>query len=81
MYCLDFVSCQHWNLYQHWCLLCTSYTLECNYNTGRIINHVPMSSGDLGRATPPPLVGTPPKYTPSHYEEVSYHIQLSYIVC
>jgi len=51
-------------------LLCASYTLECNYNTGRIVNHIPMASADLGRATPPPLAGTPPKYTQSHYEEV-----------
>jgi len=57
-----------------------SYTLECNYNTGRIVNHVPMASGDLGRATPPPLAATPPKYTQSHYEEVEYLICFNFSV-
>ena len=47
-----------------------SYTLECNYNTGRMVNTVPPSYGDNGRATPPPLAGFPPKYTQAHYEEV-----------
>ncbi len=31
-----------------------SYTLECNFNTGRVVNGVPMASRDAGRATPPP---------------------------
>ena len=47
-----------------------SYTLECNYNCGRMVNSLPPAIGDAGRATPPPLAGTPPKYTPAHYEEV-----------
>ncbi|XP_064624657.1 cytosolic carboxypeptidase-like protein 5 isoform X2 [Lineus longissimus] len=47
-----------------------SYTLECNYNTGRMVNSVPPASGDDGRATPPPLAGFPPKYTMAHYEDV-----------
>ncbi|XP_076440086.1 cytosolic carboxypeptidase-like protein 5 isoform X2 [Babylonia areolata] len=47
-----------------------SYTLECNYNTGRMVNPVPPASGDDGRATPPPMAGFPPKYTQAHFEEV-----------
>ncbi|XP_052225605.1 cytosolic carboxypeptidase-like protein 5 isoform X2 [Dreissena polymorpha] len=47
-----------------------SYTLECNYNTGRMVNTVPAAYGDEGRATPPPLAGFPPKYTMAHFEEV-----------
>ena len=47
-----------------------SYTLECNYNTGRMVNCVPPAYGDNGRATPPPLAGFPPKYTMTHFEEV-----------
>jgi len=39
-----------------------------------MINHISMASGDLGRATPPPLVGAPPKYTPAHYEEVFHRL-------
>lgn len=52
--------------------VCTtfSYTLECNYNTGRIVNMVPAACADNGRATPPPLAGVPPRYAPAHYEEV-----------
>ncbi len=38
-----------------------SYTLECNFNTGRIVNSIPMASRDAGRATPPPLYNHPPK--------------------
>ncbi|XP_067679384.1 cytosolic carboxypeptidase-like protein 5 isoform X2 [Haliotis asinina] len=47
-----------------------SYTLECNYNTGRMVNSVPPAFHDQGRATPPPIAGFPPKYTQAHYEEV-----------
>lgn len=49
---------------------CCSYTLECNYNTGRVVNVIPPACGDEGRATPPPIAGFPPKYTPAHYEDV-----------
>ena len=52
---------------------CFSYTLECNYNTGRMVNAVPPAYGDSGRATPPPLAGFPPKYTMAHYEEVCHY--------
>ncbi|KAI8787445.1 cytosolic carboxypeptidase-like protein 5 isoform X1 [Biomphalaria glabrata] len=47
-----------------------SFTLECNYNTGRMVNPVPPASNDNGRATPPPQAGFPPKYTQAHYEDV-----------
>lgn len=46
-----------------------SYTLECNFNTGRLVNGVPMASRDCGRATPPPKFDHPPKYDPETYEE------------
>lgn len=51
-------------------LLSFSYTLECNYNTGRMVNPVPPAQGDDGKATPPPVAGFPPKYTQAHFEEV-----------
>ncbi|XP_030839190.1 cytosolic carboxypeptidase-like protein 5 isoform X4 [Strongylocentrotus purpuratus] len=47
-----------------------SYTLECNYNSGRFVNSLAPASNDEGRASPPPLAGYPPKYGPQHYEEV-----------
>ncbi|KAF4114998.1 hypothetical protein G5714_005221 [Onychostoma macrolepis] len=47
-----------------------SYTLECNYNTGRSVNSIPPACHDNGRATPPPPPTFPPKYTPQVYEQV-----------
>ena len=47
-----------------------SYTLECNYNSGRTTNVVPPATCDDGRATPPPPPGFPPRYTTEMYEEV-----------
>ncbi|XP_064196723.1 cytosolic carboxypeptidase-like protein 5 isoform X2 [Anguilla rostrata] len=47
-----------------------SYTLECNYNTGRCVNTIPPACHDNGRATPPPPPAFPPKYTPEIYEQV-----------
>ena len=47
-----------------------SYTLECNYNTGRAMNSIPPACHDNGRATPPPTPSFPPKYTPEIYEQV-----------
>ena len=47
-----------------------SYTLECNYNTGRAMNSIPPACHDNGRATPPPTPAFPPKYTPEIYEQV-----------
>ena len=55
--------------------LVQSYTLECNFNTGRVVNCVPMASRDSGRATPPPPgtsnpeLSSIPKYNPEIYEE------------
>ncbi|CAH0407227.1 unnamed protein product [Chilo suppressalis] len=52
--------------------LVRSYTLECNYNTGRLVNVLPPAARDpplttgASAATPPP----PPKYTPHIFEEV-----------
>ena len=60
-------------------LLHFSYTLECNYNTGRMVNPVPAAYGDDGRATPPPLAGFPPKYTQAHFEEVLLLTDVSFI--
>ncbi|XP_060710067.1 cytosolic carboxypeptidase-like protein 5 isoform X6 [Hemiscyllium ocellatum] len=47
-----------------------SYTLECNYNTGRCVNSVPPACHDNGRASPPPLPAFPPKYTTEIFEQV-----------
>ena len=45
--------------------LVQSYTLECNFNTGRLVNCVPQASRDSGKASPPPqmnniLLGSTP---------------------
>lgn len=47
-----------------------SYTLECNYNSGRMLNPVPPATCDNSRATPPPPPGFPPKFTTEIYQEV-----------
>lgn len=55
-----------------------SYTLECNFNTGRVVNPIPNASRDAGRATPPPpLETTPPKYDPFIYEDVGKSLAIS----
>eukprot|EP00794_Sanderia_malayensis_P004908 gene4908-5555_t len=54
-----------------------SYTVECNYNTGRITNNVPPAFNDNGRATPPPQTSYPPKYTPDVYAEVGKAMAIS----
>lgn len=51
----------------------TSYTLECNYNTGKTMNTIPPACHDNGRATPPPPSSFPPKYTPEIFEQVRKH--------
>nr|XP_022317248.1 cytosolic carboxypeptidase-like protein 5 isoform X5 [Crassostrea virginica] len=56
-----------------------SYTLECNYNTGRMVNPVPPAQGDDGKATPPPVAGFPPKYTQAHFEEVGKALAIAAI--
>ncbi|XP_072000008.1 cytosolic carboxypeptidase-like protein 5 isoform X2 [Engystomops pustulosus] len=47
-----------------------SYTLECNYNTGRCVNTIPGACHDNGRATPPPPPAFPPKFTTEIFEQV-----------
>uniref|UniRef100_A0A663FC83 Cytosolic carboxypeptidase-like protein 5 n=1 Tax=Aquila chrysaetos chrysaetos TaxID=223781 RepID=A0A663FC83_AQUCH len=47
-----------------------SYTLECNYNTGRSVNSIPVACHDNGRASPPPPPAFPSKYTVELFEQV-----------
>uniref|UniRef100_A0A669PKF6 Cytosolic carboxypeptidase-like protein 5 n=1 Tax=Phasianus colchicus TaxID=9054 RepID=A0A669PKF6_PHACC len=47
-----------------------SYTLECNYNTGRSVNSIPLACHDNGRASPPPPPSFPSKYTVELFEQV-----------
>ncbi|KAI1897683.1 hypothetical protein AGOR_G00085790 [Albula goreensis] len=54
-----------------------SYTLECNYNTGRSVNTIPPACHDNGRATPPPPPAFPPKFTPEIYEQVGRAVAIS----
>lgn len=48
--------------------LIRSYTLECNYNTGRLVNVLPppIREGNCKAQT----LLVPPKYTPHVFEEV-----------
>lgn len=51
--------------------LCHCYTLECNYNTGRMLNKVPPASGDGGKAERPVATGkVPPRYTIESFHDV-----------
>ena len=53
-------------------LLAHSYTLECNYNTGRTLNALPEASNDRGRAPPAkPSSSSCPKYTPAVFMDVA----------
>ncbi|XP_016522006.1 cytosolic carboxypeptidase-like protein 5 isoform X3 [Poecilia formosa] len=54
-----------------------SYTLECNYNTGKTMNSMPPACHDNGRATPPPPSSFPPKYTPEIFEQVGRAVAVS----
>uniref|UniRef100_A0A3B5LTD1 Cytosolic carboxypeptidase-like protein 5 n=1 Tax=Xiphophorus couchianus TaxID=32473 RepID=A0A3B5LTD1_9TELE len=54
-----------------------SYTLECNYNTGKTMNSMPPACHDNGRATPPPPSSFPPKYTPEIFEQVGRAVAIS----
>lgn len=49
--------------------LVRSYTLECNYNTGRLVNILPPGAKDA--PLPPAAAPPPPKYTPHIFEEVN----------
>ncbi|XP_054003401.1 cytosolic carboxypeptidase-like protein 5 isoform X1 [Hylaeus anthracinus] len=46
-----------------------SYTLECNYNSGRLVNTMPARIRDGISKTMPPIF-VPPKYTPAVFEAV-----------
>lgn len=50
--------------------LVKSYTLEANYNTGKIVNTLPAREKDLNS---PKVCSIPPKYTPAIFEEVCSH--------
>ena len=50
--------------------LVRSYTLECNYNTGRFCNVLPPLPAEPPPAAGTPLVFEPVAYTPAHYEQV-----------
>ncbi|XP_056419685.1 cytosolic carboxypeptidase-like protein 5 isoform X2 [Hyla sarda] len=54
-----------------------SYTLECNYNTGRCVNTIPVACHDNGRATPPPPPAFPPKFTTDIFEQVGRAIAIA----
>lgn len=56
--------------------LIRSYTLECNYNTGRLVNVLPQSVREGNCKTHSLLV--PPKYTPHIFEEVRLYLFLKY---
>lgn len=49
--------------------LVRSYTLECNYNTGRLVNILPPFVKEIKNSPAAALV-VPPKYTPQVFEEV-----------
>lgn len=53
--------------------LIRSYTLECNYNTGCIVNIIPPTQRPVGKHLVQPIL-VPPKYTPQIYEEVRIRI-------
>ncbi|KAF4516919.1 hypothetical protein B566_EDAN008008, partial [Ephemera danica] len=56
--------------------LVRSYTLECNYNTGRLVNTLPPNTKDNNSK---PSIGpvVPPKYTPQIFEEVGRALAVS----
>ncbi|XP_047098849.1 cytosolic carboxypeptidase-like protein 5 [Schistocerca piceifrons] len=55
--------------------LVRSYTLECNYNTGRLVNILPSCSRDNTKSPPAHVI--PPKYTPHIFEEVGRALGVS----
>ncbi|OCT66232.1 cytosolic carboxypeptidase-like protein 5 isoform X2 [Xenopus laevis] len=54
-----------------------SYTLECNYNTGRCVNSIPAACHDCGRASPPPPPAFPPKYTTQVFEQIGRAVAIA----
>jgi hypothetical protein len=58
-----------------------SYTLECNYNTGKSVNRLVPALRDtvssiIGDRKQLPVTLLPPKYNPHLYEEVSTHFSI-----
>ncbi|XP_065338340.1 cytosolic carboxypeptidase-like protein 5 isoform X1 [Cloeon dipterum] len=51
------------------------YTLECNYNTGRIVNVLPSNGRESIKTPAAPVV--PPKYNPPLFEEVGKAMAVS----
>lgn len=49
--------------------LIRSYTLECNYNTGRFVNYIPPKVNFVSERRPIQSV-IPPKFTPTVFEQV-----------
>ena len=49
-----------------------TFTLECNYNTGRVVNRIahPHSASDASLSPQPPLRCLSPKYTPETWHSV-----------
>lgn len=58
--------------------LIRSYTLECNYNSGRLVNNVPPRIRDTSSKMFNHSY-VPPKYTPVIYEEVNNQCHLSFL--
>lgn len=54
-----------------------SYTLECNYFTGKVVNSLPPAAGEGRDKDPAPLAGLPPKYTEAHYEDVGRAVAIA----
>lgn len=54
------------------------YTLECNYNTGRSVNQIPVITADDPRAErTPPLSSVPPPYTEEIWEDVGKAVAIA----
>uniref|UniRef100_A0A0A9YG00 Cytosolic carboxypeptidase-like protein 5 n=1 Tax=Lygus hesperus TaxID=30085 RepID=A0A0A9YG00_LYGHE len=57
--------------------LIRSYTLECNYNTGKKVNPLAPPLREGLERTPVPVLLAPPKYTPQVFEEVGRAVMSS----
>lgn len=55
--------------------LIRSYTLECNYNSGRLVNTIPARVRDGVNKTVSHMF-VPPKYTPAVFEAVFYFVSV-----
>lgn len=56
-----------------------SYTLECNYNTGRVLNKILYSEGDLTNINSQVYSNGPPKYDISIFEDVGKAVGVALI--